>query len=243
LPGKNSICVVLENLKPKKICPLVQVPQLHQIPIFGSLNPRDLRHFCISHHAFALSRRVNQRAKLVLPHAWDKDFCKLANGDSVKCCETSWIFSVKFYLRLFAVMALTLITACGVDDIAKVAVKQAAVQATKKAVEEAQKKIDEKVAKAPKRIAPFSQCFRNVSKDCSSAELSQRDMSDLDLSNTVFDKADLSGADLSRSDLRGSSFVGSDLTGADLTGALIDGVNLQLAKLTGAKMPDGTIHD
>ena len=150
---------------------------------------------------------------------------------------------MKFYLRLVAVMALTLITACGADDVAKFAVRKGVIQATKKAVEEAQKSDSERVPPKIVNRGSSPQCFRDVRKDCLSAQLSERDMSGLDLSNTVFDKANLSGTDLSKSDLRGSSFVGTNLAGADLTGALIDGVDLQLANLTGAKMPDGTIHD
>ncbi len=146
---------------------------------------------------------------------------------------------MKIYSRLFALVALTLMTSCGVDDIGKAVVRQAAVKATQKAIDEAQKSASEILP--PKRVSP--QCFRDVRRDCLSAQLSERDMSGLDLSNTVFDKANLSGTDLSKSDLRGSSFVGTNLAGADLTGALIDGVDLQLANLTGAKMPDGTIHD
>lgn len=150
---------------------------------------------------------------------------------------------MKFNLRLVAVMALTLITACGADDVAKFAVRKGVIQATKKAIENGQNEVSDTVT--PKLVigGRSPQCFRNESKDCYSAQLSQRDMSGLDLSNMVFDKANLSGTNLSKSDLRGSSFKGTNLTGADLTGALIDGVDLQLAKLTGAKMPDGTIHD
>ncbi|MEZ2240953.1 pentapeptide repeat-containing protein [Microcoleus sp.] len=53
-----------------------------------------------------------------------------------------------------------------------------------------------------------------------------------------------SGADLTAADLRGANLQGTNLEKANLKGANLSGVvNLETAKLTGAIMPDGTIHE
>jgi hypothetical protein len=144
---------------------------------------------------------------------------------------------VKFGSRFLLMTILISLTACGgVDNFAKFAIKRTAIVATKKAVVAAEESARHKLSVTPK-------CYIDESKNCSSAQLSNRTLSDLDLSNAIFDQADLSKADLSKSDLRGSSFVGTDLTEANLSGALTDGVDLEAANLSGATMPDGTIHD
>lgn len=67
-------------------------------------------------------------------------------------------------------------------------------------------------------------------------------------------KANLSGWNLNGFDFAGANFAGADLSGANLAGANLCGANLTNAKLkgatgacipfsmTGAIMPDGTIH-
>ena len=53
-----------------------------------------------------------------------------------------------------------------------------------------------------------------------------------------------SGADLTSADLRGANLQGTNLEKANLKGANLSGVlNLDQAKLAGAIMPDGTIHE
>jgi uncharacterized protein YjbI with pentapeptide repeats len=70
------------------------------------------------------------------------------------------------------------------------------------------------------------------------ANLSYANLSEADLHDADLHDADLRGANLSSANLRGA-----DLSGADLSGARVQQDQLSVAKsLTGATMPDGTIH-
>ena len=105
-------------------------------------------------------------------------------------------------------------------------------------------------------------------KDLSGRNLSNANLSNADLSDAFLHKVNLSGANLhkanlfranlfqanlSNANLRETNLVGADLSGADLNGADLRGarvgtkdrilVKLTGANLTGAIMPDGTIHD
>ena len=71
-----------------------------------------------------------------------------------------------------------------------------------------------------------------------SANLREADLSSADLSKADLSQANLTKADLYIANLRGAKLNGADLTGADLTGA-----DLTRTILTGATMPDGSIHD
>ena len=105
-------------------------------------------------------------------------------------------------------------------------------------------------------------------KDLSGRNLSQADLSNADLSDCFLHKVNLSGANLqganlfranllqanlSNANLKNVNLVGADLSGADLRGANLSGATLGYGKrimvkmtgawLTGAVMPDGTLHD
>lgn len=105
-------------------------------------------------------------------------------------------------------------------------------------------------------------------KDLSGRNLSNANLSNADLSDAFLHKVNLSGANLhkanlfranlfqanlSNANLRETNLIGADLSGADLNGADLRGarvgskdrllVKLTGANLTGAILPDGTIHD
>ena len=104
-------------------------------------------------------------------------------------------------------------------------------------------------------------------KDFSGRDLSQADLSYADLSDTFLhkinlEKANLQGANLKGANLlqanlkganlKGANLIGADLSGSDLSGADLSGakvgfnkkimVKLTAIKLTGAILPDGSIH-
>ncbi|HBK99149.1 MAG TPA: stress protein [Microcoleaceae bacterium UBA10368] len=73
--------------------------------------------------------------------------------------------------------------------------------------------------------------------------LSGQNLSGFNLSGVNLYGANLSKADLTSADLRGANLNCTNLEKANLKGANLSGVtNLDKAKLTGAIMPDGTIH-
>ncbi|XZO03614.1 MAG: pentapeptide repeat-containing protein [Microcoleus sp.] len=74
--------------------------------------------------------------------------------------------------------------------------------------------------------------------------LSGQNLSGFNLSGVNLYGANLSKADLTSADLRGADLNCTNLEKANLKGANLSGVaNLDKAKLTGAIMPDGTIHE
>ncbi len=74
--------------------------------------------------------------------------------------------------------------------------------------------------------------------------LSGQNLSGFNLSGVNLYGANLSKADLTSADLRGADLNCTNLEKANLKGANLSGVvNLETAKLTGAIMPDGTIHE
>ena len=104
-------------------------------------------------------------------------------------------------------------------------------------------------------------------KDFSGRDLSQANLSYADLSDTFLHKiileeanlqgANLKGANLLQANLRGANLkeanlIGADLSGSDLSGADLSGakvgfhnkimVKITAVKLTGATLPDGSIH-
>jgi curved DNA-binding protein CbpA len=104
-------------------------------------------------------------------------------------------------------------------------------------------------------------------KDLSGRNLTNADLSGADLSDAFLHKINLSSANLQRANLfranllqanlsyanlQDTNLIGADLSGADLTGANLTGarlgystrimVKLTGARLTGAIMPDGTVH-
>ena len=100
------------------------------------------------------------------------------------------------------------------------------------------------------------------SHDLSEANLSYADLSDTFLHKIVLEKANLQGANLKganllqanlrHADLREANLIGADLSGSDLSGANLAGakvgfgnkimVKITAVKLTGATLPDGSIH-
>ena len=100
-------------------------------------------------------------------------------------------------------------------------------------------------------------------RNLSNANLSNADLSDSFLHKTNFQGANLEKANLFRANLlqanlrqanlRGTNLIGADLSGADLSGADLTGacigskgrimVKLSGTNLTGAILPDSTIHD
>jgi uncharacterized protein YjbI with pentapeptide repeats len=80
--------------------------------------------------------------------------------------------------------------------------------------------------------------------ELSSADLTTADLTEADLRQASLNSAKLRGADLISADLRATNLHSADLCGANLTGAKIGGANFfENAKLTGAIMPDGSIHE
>jgi uncharacterized protein YjbI with pentapeptide repeats len=146
-------------------------------------------------------------------------------------------------LPLLIVLFSTSILGCGAtDDVLKAVGRRATIEAAQKANEQIENSVEPKI-KPPGRKSELLSCLRVEIRNCAGADLSGLDLSGLDLTDL-----DLSNSNLSRSVL-----VGSNLTGANLTGADLSWVNLSDAKivnaildraiLTGARMPDGTIHD
>jgi curved DNA-binding protein CbpA len=100
-------------------------------------------------------------------------------------------------------------------------------------------------------------------RNLSDANLSHANLSDAFLHNvnlsranlyrTNLFRANLLQANLSQADLREANLIGADLSGADLSGANLQGakvgtgdrvmVKLTGARLTGAIMPDGQVHE
>jgi uncharacterized protein YjbI with pentapeptide repeats/stress response protein SCP2 len=77
-----------------------------------------------------------------------------------------------------------------------------------------------------------------------SVNLSGQNLSGFNLSGVNLYGANLSKADLTSADLRGADLNCTNLEKANLKGANLSGVaNLDKAKLAGAIMPDGTIHE
>ena len=99
-------------------------------------------------------------------------------------------------------------------------------------------------------------------RDLSQANLSYADLSDTFLHKIVLESANLQGANLKganllqanlrNADLREANLIGADLSGSDLSGANLSGakvgfnnkimVKITAVKLTGATLPDGSIH-
>lgn len=95
--------------------------------------------------------------------------------------------------------------------------------------------------------------LKSVKNYLYSLDLSQTDLSRIDLSGADLSNANLSEAELYSADLSGAHLWGVDLSGADLIDANLSNANLTKAKiteeqlreaksLTGATMPDGSIH-
>lgn len=77
-----------------------------------------------------------------------------------------------------------------------------------------------------------------------SVNLSRANLTEVNLCGSSLVSANLNGATLSSADLRGADLNGTNLEKANLKGANLSGVaNLDKAKLAGAIMPDGTIHE
>ncbi|MEG3906710.1 pentapeptide repeat-containing protein [Microcoleus sp. w2-18bC1] len=76
-----------------------------------------------------------------------------------------------------------------------------------------------------------------------SVNLSGQNLSGFNLSGANLYGANLSGADLTSADLRGANLSCANLEKTNLKEAKLVGVNLDNAKLAGAIMPDGTIHE
>ena len=99
-------------------------------------------------------------------------------------------------------------------------------------------------------------------RDLSEADLSYSDLSDTFLHKIILESANLQGANLKganllqanlrNADLREANLIGADLSGSDLSGANLNGakvgfnnkimVKITAVKLTGATLPDGSIH-
>lgn len=99
-------------------------------------------------------------------------------------------------------------------------------------------------------------------QDLSQANLSYADLSDTFLHKIILEEANLQGANLKganllqanlrNADLREANLIGADLSGSDLSGANLCGakvgfnnkimVKITAVKLTGATLPDGSIH-
>jgi uncharacterized protein YjbI with pentapeptide repeats len=99
-------------------------------------------------------------------------------------------------------------------------------------------------------------------QDLSQANLSYADLSDTFLHKIILEGANLQGANLKganllqanlrNADLREANLIGADLSGSDLSGANLCGakvgfnnkimVKITAVKLTGATLPDGSIH-
>ena len=99
-------------------------------------------------------------------------------------------------------------------------------------------------------------------QDLSQANLSYADLSDTFLHKVILEEANLQGANLKganllqanlrNADLREANLIGADLSGSDLSGADLTGakvgfhnkimVKITAVKLTGATLPDGSIH-
>lgn len=99
-------------------------------------------------------------------------------------------------------------------------------------------------------------------RDLSQANLSYCDLSDTFLHKIILEEANLKGANLKganllqanlrNADLREANLIGADLSGSDLSGANLSGakvgfhnkimVKITAVKLTGATLPDGSIH-
>ncbi|MEO0925419.1 MAG: pentapeptide repeat-containing protein [Cyanobacteria bacterium J06643_13] len=99
-------------------------------------------------------------------------------------------------------------------------------------------------------------------RDLSQANLSYCDLSDTFLHKIILEEANLQGANLKganllqanlrNADLREVNLIGADLSGSDLSGANLSGakvgfnnkimVKITAVKLTGATLPDGSIH-
>ncbi len=99
-------------------------------------------------------------------------------------------------------------------------------------------------------------------RDLSEADLSYSDLSDTFLHKVILENANLQGANLKganllQANLRGANLqeanlIGADLSGSDLSGANLSGakvgfgnkimVKITAVKLTGATLPDGSLH-
>ncbi len=99
-------------------------------------------------------------------------------------------------------------------------------------------------------------------RDLSQADLSYADLSDTFLHKIVLEEANLQGANLKganllqanlrKANLKDANLIGADLSGSDLSGADLSGakvgfnnkimVKITAVKLTGAILPDGSIH-
>ena len=79
--------------------------------------------------------------------------------------------------------------------------------------------------------------------DLSGTNLSKFNLSGAKLTSTILSKTDLSEANLYKADLNGASLDEANLSYADLSDANVTPEQLENAKsLTGATMPDGSIH-
>jgi uncharacterized protein YjbI with pentapeptide repeats len=149
----------------------------------------------------------------------------------------------KFTLPLLIVLFSTIILGCGAtDNVLKAVGRRAAIEAAQKANEQIENPV-ELQRKPLRRKSELVNCWSAEIRNCAGVDLSDLDLSGLDLTDL-----DLSNSNLSRSVLVGSNLSGANLTGADLGGADLFEVNivnaiLDRAILTGARMPDGTIHE
>jgi uncharacterized protein YjbI with pentapeptide repeats len=83
-----------------------------------------------------------------------------------------------------------------------------------------------------------------ASADLSRADLSRANLSEANLLLADLSRANLSGANFTRANLEATNLEGAFLSGANFSGAVVTQEQLaQAASLTGATMPDGSIHD
>ncbi|MEG4112192.1 MULTISPECIES: pentapeptide repeat-containing protein [unclassified Microcoleus] len=75
------------------------------------------------------------------------------------------------------------------------------------------------------------------------ANLTEANLIQANLNHANLNVADLSGANLKNAQTYGANFSGANLEKANMKGANMGRANLDMATLTGAIMPDGTIHE
>jgi len=75
------------------------------------------------------------------------------------------------------------------------------------------------------------------------ANLTRADLRETNLTGAFLSPANLTRADLSYANMRGARMISADLSGANLSGADMTGIeDLKFVILTGATMPDNTVH-
>lgn len=102
-------------------------------------------------------------------------------------------------------------------------------------------------------IELYERSYRfEIFANLANADLRDAQLIAANLEGANLTEADLQGANLAGADLRGANLHGANLTDANLRGANLNGANLTganlrganlIADLTGATMPDGSIHD